>query len=99
MKSIYVLAVLATAVILGGCATATPINTGSGQQAYLIECPGSGNSMSNCVKKANSVCPTGYNIAGSREQAQGSGSVIYNPALQTMSVVQNVSRNLVVQCK
>lgn len=88
-------------VVLGltACATATPINTGNDRKAFLIDCSGSGNALSACIKKANLVCPNGYDIAGSKEEMQGGRSVIYNPVLGTASVIQNVDRNLVVVCK
>lgn len=82
-----------------GCATATPINTGTGRSVFLIECPGAANSMSACVKKANELCPAGYSVSGSSESPQGVGSVFVNPALGTATAIQGVERRLVVECR
>jgi hypothetical protein len=49
----------ASVLLLASCTTATPINTGTGQQAYMIECPGAAHSMSACIEKANATCPDG----------------------------------------
>lgn len=83
------------ALLLTACAFATPMNI-SGNPAFLIECNGALNSLSTCIRKANSVCPYGYELAGGREQPQGIGSVIVTPGMG--SVVQGVSRSIVVIC-
>src|SRR5688572_17835129 len=85
------------ALLLVGCATATPINTGTGQQAYMIECPGAASSMSACVKKANAICPNGYSVVGA-DQNQSGGMASYNPYLGTFTYVPRVERTLVVSC-
>ncbi len=82
---------------LVGCTTATPINTGTGQQAYMIECPGAARSMSACIEKANSVCPNGYSIVGA-DQNQSGGMASYNPYLGMFTYVPRVERTLVVSC-
>lgn len=92
-------ALAAIAVIGLACATATPINTGSERQSYLIECSGAANQMSSCIKKANSLCPRGYEIAGASEAPQNMASVIVDPNLGTVTALQGVDRRLVVACK
>ena len=91
--------IASAAVSLFACASATPINTGDGRQAYLIECPGAANSMSNCIRKANAVCSAGYDIAGASESPQGMASAILDPNLGTVCAIQGVDRGLVVLCK
>lgn len=85
--------------LLYACATATPVNTGTDQKSYYIECSGGMNTMSSCIKKANSICPHGYNIAGAQEQQQGGGALVYNPNINSVSAIQNVSRNMAITCK
>lgn len=48
-------------IVLSGCATATPLKTGNGNQ-YLIECDGSAVPISTCYKKANTVCASGWDL-------------------------------------
>lgn len=50
-------------LLLTGCATATPLNTGTGKQ-FLIECDGMAVPISTCYKKANAVCPSGWDQVG-----------------------------------
>jgi hypothetical protein len=40
---------LLLALSVGACAKATPINTGTDQQAYMIECPGAASAMTGWV--------------------------------------------------
>ena len=84
-------------LLLAGCTTATPINTGTDQQAYMIECPGAARSMSACIEKANAVCPNGYSIVGA-DQNQSGGMASYNPYLGMFTYVPRVERTLVVSC-
>lgn len=87
------------AIFALSCATATPINTGAERQSYLIECSGEANQMSSCIKKANSLCPRGYEIAGSSEAPQNTAAVFVNPNLGTVTAVQGVDRRLVITCR
>lgn len=50
-------------LVLTGCATATKLNTGNGNQ-FLIECDGMAVPISTCYKKANAVCPKGWDQVG-----------------------------------
>ena len=68
-RNIKMVRILAAALICSGCATSTPINTGGAQQSFLIECDGSAIPLSVCVKKANEVCPTGYDILDRRRES------------------------------
>jgi hypothetical protein len=83
---------------LAACAQATPINTGSGKSAYFIECPGAA-MASECIKKANELCPSGYVIDDASRTYAGGGTVIaHSPTMATVTpgMVQN---SLTVSCK
>jgi hypothetical protein len=92
VKSLLVL------VLLSACAQATPINIGDGRQAYLIECPGAYNKLSTCVKKANELCPSGYDIAGSSQTSTGGGVITANQYYATVTP-SGVERSITVVCK
>ncbi len=48
--------------LLAGCATATPIKTGTGPGEYFISCDGSAVPWSKCFEKANQMCSNGYDM-------------------------------------
>ena len=50
--------------VLTGCTSATPVQTGSVAENYLIECPATYPGLSTCTEKANSLCPNGYDVTG-----------------------------------
>lgn len=60
---------LLTGCALIGCAAATKLNTGDGE-IYRIECDGLAVPLSVCYKKANAVCPKGW------DQLDKDGAVI-----------------------
>ena len=48
---------------LAGCATATAIpSPDDGQATYRIECPGPATAVRACLRKAHTLCPTGFSI-------------------------------------
>jgi hypothetical protein len=48
--------------LLAGCASATEIPGPEGRVTYLIECPGPATAVRHCLRKAHSLCPTGFSI-------------------------------------
>ena len=57
MKAVLVAAVL---LVLAGCTTTQEIRRPGGATEYLIAC-GAGTGWNICYKKANDLCPSGYN--------------------------------------
>lgn len=51
--------ILLLCVVISGCATATKLNTGDGT-IYRVECDGTAIPLSVCYKRANKVCPAGW---------------------------------------
>lgn len=61
-------AVLAAASItLTGCATSSQIPLPNNEQGFAIECPRVGQ----CYRKAQEVCPTGYELLDKGSSTQG----------------------------
>lgn len=62
MKSVSVLAacLVLVAIGLGACTTAQEIKRPDGSSEYVIAC-GAGTGWNVCYKRANKVCPRGYN--------------------------------------
>lgn len=85
---------------LGSCATATRI---AGHNAYMIECPGLAMSMGTCLKKANEVCPNGYNVVGGSQNAyQTSTAQLYANQYYGYGYggsMPYIERTLVVACR
>jgi hypothetical protein len=81
-------------VLLTGCATATPLNTGTGKQ-FLIECDGMAVPISTCYKKANTVCPNGWDQVGKDGALLPVGTA--TPDVAYVGTYQQ--KNITVQCK
>lgn len=84
---------LATASVLAGCVTVTPINRGAGQPAeYLIQC---GTDAARCFTKANQACPRGYDVIDQgTETGPYTGAVVGGVA----SFGAAVQKHLQVRC-
>ena len=53
----------ALALLAAGCASVTEISSPEdGQETYLIECPGPPAAGRACLRKAHTLCPTGFSI-------------------------------------
>ena len=50
--------------LLAGCAstTTTVIPSPDGQATYRIECPGPAAALRGCLRRAHTLCPTGFSI-------------------------------------
>jgi hypothetical protein len=81
-------------VFLYGCATATPLKTGSGNQ-FLIECDGAAVPISTCYKKANTVCPNGWDQVGKDGAVLPVGTATADTAY--IGVYQQ--KSITVQCR
>jgi hypothetical protein len=81
-------------VLLYGCATATPLNTGNGKQ-FLIECDGMAVPISTCFKKANAVCPSGWDMISTDGKIIPVGSA--TPDVAYVGAYQQ--KSITVQCK
>jgi hypothetical protein len=85
---------LVLCALLTGCATATPLKTGNGNQ-FLIECDGAAVPISTCYKKANAVCPTGWDQVGKDGAVLPVGTVTADVAY--IGVMQQ--KSITVQCR
>lgn len=84
-------------LLLTGCATATPINRGAGQQSeYFLECNGAAVPWSKCYAKANQVCPGGYDTL---EQATEHGPYTGAAAGGVASFGAAMYKHMRVRCK
>lgn len=93
MRHTTIIAVL----LLAGCATATPIKTGTGQtNEYFIECDGSAIPWSKCFEKANQMCSNGYDTL---EQATEHGPYTGAVAGGIASIGAAQYKHLRVRCK
>ena len=54
--------------LFAGCASATevPGPDPGGQATYLIECPGPAAAVRDCLRKAHTLCPSGFSILDAR---------------------------------
>jgi hypothetical protein len=54
---------LVLALLAAGCASTTEISSpDDGQATYRIECPGPATAVRACLRKAHTLCPTGFSI-------------------------------------
>lgn len=81
-------------LLLQGCATATPLNTGDGNQ-FLIECDGAGVPISTCYKKANAVCPNGWDMLNTDGKIIPMGTA--TPDIAYIGAYQQ--KSITVQCR
>ena len=88
--------VIVLCVVLQGCATATPIRTGTGQSEYFIECNGEAVPWSKCFAKANESCPAGYDIV---EQGTEHGPYTGTMIGSTATFGAALYKHLRVRCK
>ncbi len=63
-----------------------------GARTYLVECHGMVQSISSCIRRANELCPAGYDVLGRREDVQG---VI----VSAYGAVTPIYRELAVRCR
>jgi hypothetical protein len=75
----------AVTALLSACTTATPIKTGDGAERYYVDCGRM--SMSQCIAKANEVCPKGYTV-DDQKQRTGWGFSQYGGGSRTESSMQ-----------
>ena len=96
------------ALILAGCAAATPMYDQNGNPAFHIACDGAAVPMSACFKKALEVCPQGYALAGGEQRSLGQigtaqGSTAYNPYSGSGNLLgfssPIITKSIVVRCK
>lgn len=89
--------VILVVLVLGGCATATPVRTNpTGPGEYFIECNGLAVPWAKCFAKANQMCPNGYDIA---EQATENGPITGSVAGGVGAIGQAQYKHLRVKCK
>ena len=78
-----IIALIASA--LGGCVTATPIITPSGQQGFSLNCS-TMNDIGQCYKKAGDLCG-------------GNGYEIFDQSNQPATFWSGANQTLIVRCK
>lgn len=62
----YLMSIVASAALMAGCTTATPMYNPDGTQGFKVSCGGKLNSFGSCIEKAGQVCgPAGYKVLGS----------------------------------
>lgn len=83
---------------LTGCTSATKIYDASGQEAMLIECPGSAVPISKCYERAISECPAGYVLLASHESGPQSMTTWTQYGLIS-SAQSGVTKRIAVRCK
>lgn len=76
MKSILIVLTVLI-LLLFSCARVTLLKDGNGNDFFLVECQGSGNSWSTCYQKALDICPNGYDLV-EQAQASGGGMIVGN---------------------
>ena len=84
-KSISIAVSAIGALALGGCVTATPIMTPTGQQGFSLNCSAM-NDIGQCYKKAGELC--GAN-----------GYQIYDQNNKPVSFWSGANQTMVVRCK
>jgi hypothetical protein len=86
--------ILLLCVVISGCATATKLNTGDGV-IYRVECDGSAIPLSVCYKRANKLCPAGW------DQIDKDGAVlpqgVATPDYAQIGVMQQ--KSITVRCR
>ena len=86
-------AAASAAALLAACTTTTPVRTSSEGEGQLIDCSGWGQSMEDCMIKANEVCPDGYKVVSSTGADKwGSG----REGLE--SVLTEMDRAVLIEC-
>tara|TARA_B110000444_G_scaffold185718_1_gene174842 strand:+ start:264 stop:521 length:258 start_codon:yes stop_codon:yes gene_type:complete len=85
MKQIITL--ISIILIIGGCASASPITLPSGNQGFVVDCSGTAFNWSSCYEKAGEVCSGGYDILEKDEERVMIGTA------------PGINRLLVVACK
>jgi hypothetical protein len=89
-------AILATTLIINGCAMSSKIYTPEGKEGFSIDCSGTALSWGKCYEKAGSLCGArGYDVLGQSGE-QGSTMSANQYGIYAGSVV---SRNLLISCK
>ena len=92
----YTATILASFVLLSGCATASKTYGPDGKEAFSLNCSGLARTWGMCYEKAGELCGTkGYEVVG---QGGDHGAVVsVNPSGGFGGSV--ISRSLLVKCK
>lgn len=101
--------VAALALVVAGCSSANEAGmtmggtrasqfpTGDGRSGWAINCDGAAVSITACYNRASALCPKGFDPISQNQQNSG-GTVVANP-WGGATIIQGVSRTLMVACK
>ncbi len=99
--------VIATLVLLTGCAQSSPHQFANGTQGFHIACHGTTSSMSDCHEKATEVCQGGYDVVDSEGRRRRVDGYSITEGVSKIRNVQGgyvdtsggtVTRDLYVRC-
>ncbi len=88
-------AMLASLILLAGCASATQVKGPNGEPAYLVKC---GNAVkSKCASKAHDLCPHGYRTLERQADTYGDSTKVGN--MGALEIRADTTTTMLVQCK
>jgi hypothetical protein len=90
--------ILFLVLIFSSCAPHTEIYDSSGNKVHLVECGGL-MLLSDCYKRANSICKSGYTVIDQSETSHGSMGFSITEGHQNVGHLgQHISRHIVFSC-
>lgn len=90
------LPILASLLLLGGCATSRTVIGQDGKPVHQISCSGQAQGMDACYAKAGDICGTnGYDVV----REDGSSRPFLFASGSTFSAGSAVTRSLTVRCR